>query len=102
MRLLMTSTSKSSVPLFLLNKAEHDMILTVARKEFREIIRDGRIKWSALILAVMLVAALGTAGQRFADISAERAAAQEVVNMQFAAQGEKKPTRCCALWLVRL
>ena len=67
------------------------MILTVARKEFREIIRDGRIKWSALILAVMLVAALGTAGQRFADISTERAAAQEVVNMQFAAQGEKNP-----------
>lgn len=67
------------------------MILTVARKEFREIIRDGRIKWSALILAVMLVAALGTAGQRYADISVERASAQEVVNMQFAAQGEKNP-----------
>lgn len=67
------------------------MILTVARKEFREIIRDGRIKWSALILAVMLVASLGTAGQRYADISAERASAQEVVNMQFAGQGEKNP-----------
>ena len=67
------------------------MILTVARKEFREILRDGRIKWSAGILAVMLVAALGTAAQRYADISAERASAQEVVNMQFAAQGEKNP-----------
>ncbi|MDG2244483.1 MAG: DUF3526 domain-containing protein [Rhodospirillaceae bacterium] len=67
------------------------MILTVARKEFREIIRDGRIKWSALILAVMLVAALASAGQRFADISAERESAQEVVNAQFAAQGEKNP-----------
>lgn len=67
------------------------MIFTVARKEFREIIRDGRIKWSAGILAVMLVAALGTAGQRFADISAERASAQEVVNAQFAAQGDKNP-----------
>jgi ABC-2 type transport system permease protein len=67
------------------------MILTVARKEFREILRDGRIKWSAVILAVMLIAALGTAGQRYADISAERASAQEVVNMQFAAQGEKNP-----------
>ena len=67
------------------------MIITVAGKEFREIIRDGRIKWSAIILAVMLVAALGTAGQRFADISAERASAQEVVNMQFADQGEKNP-----------
>lgn len=67
------------------------MILTVARKEFREIIRDGRIKWSAGILAVMLIAALGTAGQRFADISTERASAQEVVNAQFAAQGDKNP-----------
>ncbi|MEQ8734591.1 MAG: DUF3526 domain-containing protein [Rhodospirillaceae bacterium] len=67
------------------------MILTVARKEFREIIRDGRIKWSAGILAVMLVAALGTAAQRFADISTERASAQEIVNMQFAAQGDKNP-----------
>ncbi len=67
------------------------MILTVAGKEFREILRDGRITWSAVILAVMLIAALGTAGQRFADISAERASAQEVVNMQFAGQGEKNP-----------
>ena len=39
----------------------------------------------------MLVAALGTAGQRFADISAERESAQEVVNAQFASQGEKNP-----------
>ena len=67
------------------------MILTVARKEFREILRDGRIQWSAIILAIMLIAALGTAGQRYADISDERASAQEVVNMQFAAQGDKNP-----------
>lgn len=67
------------------------MILTVAGKEFKEIIRDGRIKWSAAILAIMLVAALSTAAQRFADISAERASAQEVVNAQFAGQGEKNP-----------
>ncbi|MEQ9447258.1 MAG: ABC transporter permease subunit, partial [Rhodospirillaceae bacterium] len=67
------------------------MILTVARKEFLEITRDGRIKWSAGILAVMLLTALGTAGQRFADISVERTSAQEVVNAQFAAQGEKNP-----------
>ncbi|MEQ8736735.1 MAG: DUF3526 domain-containing protein [Rhodospirillaceae bacterium] len=67
------------------------MILTVARKEFLEIIRDGRIKWSAGILAIMLITALGTASQRFVDISVERDSAQEVVNAQFAAQGEKNP-----------
>jgi len=67
------------------------MILTVARKVFTEVMRDGRIKWSAAIFAVMLLVAMATAAQRYVDISVERDSAQEVVNEQWRAQGEKNP-----------
>ncbi|MEE2704807.1 MAG: hypothetical protein VX397_01680 [Pseudomonadota bacterium] len=45
------------------------MLITVAGKEFRETMRDGRIMWSAIILILMLIAAMGTAAQRYMDIS---------------------------------
>jgi ABC-2 type transport system permease protein len=67
------------------------MILTVARKEFVTTLRDGRIMWSAAILAVMLLAALVTAGLRYTAIAAERSRAQEIVDAQFRGQGEKNP-----------
>jgi len=66
-------------------------LITVAGKEFRETMRDGRIMWSAIILILMLIAAMGTAAQRYMDISYERSSAQEIVNIQFANQGEKNP-----------
>ncbi len=67
------------------------MILSIAKKELTSALRDGRVMWSATIFAVMLIASLGSAAQRYADISSERAAAQEIVNAQWQNQGEKNP-----------
>lgn len=67
------------------------MIGTIALKEFKEIMRDGRIKFSALIIGLMLVASFATAAQRYADISVERESAQAIVAEQWLAQGEKNP-----------
>lgn len=67
------------------------MLLTIARKEFVMLLRDGRITWSAAILAAMLIAALVTAGFRYHTVSAERARAQAIVEAQWRGQGEKNP-----------
>lgn len=67
------------------------MIWAIARKELTVALRDGRVTWSALIFAVMLLAALASAAQRYAVISNERAAAQAIVDEQWKNQGEKNP-----------
>ena len=67
------------------------MIWTIARKELTVALRDGRVIWSAGIFAVMLLAALASAAQRYAVISTERAVAQAIVDEQWKNQGEKNP-----------
>ena len=67
------------------------MIFSIAKKELLSALRDGRVMWSAAIFVLMLVASLASAAQRYADISRERAAAQEIVNEQWQNQGEKNP-----------
>jgi ABC-2 type transport system permease protein len=67
------------------------MLLSIARKELVSALRDGRVLWSAAIFALMLIAALASAAQRYVVISKERAAAQAIVNEQWANQGEKNP-----------
>lgn len=64
---------------------------STARKEFFSAFRDGRILGSAAILALMLVAAMASAAQRFSVIAAERSAAQAVVDEQWRNQGDKNP-----------
>lgn len=67
------------------------MLWSIARKELTVALRDGRVIWSAVIFAVMLLAALASAAQRYAVISTERAAAQAIVDEQWKNQGEKNP-----------
>ncbi|MBL8644692.1 MAG: DUF3526 domain-containing protein [Rhodospirillaceae bacterium] len=67
------------------------MLASIAKKELVSALRDGRVMWSAAIFALMLVAALASAAQRYADISKEREAAQSIVNTQWQNQGEKNP-----------
>ncbi len=67
------------------------MLVVIARKEFLMLLRDGRVTWSAAILAVMLLAALVTAGVRYQAIAGERVRAQAVVDQQWREQGEKNP-----------
>ena len=52
------------------------MIATVARKEFRGALRDGRVLAGACVLLLLGLVALASAGARYASLSSERAVAQ--------------------------
>lgn len=67
------------------------MILTIARKELREIFRDGRFFWTAAIMFVLLVSALVVGAHRYATYNAMQSHAQEVSDGQFYTQGDKNP-----------
>ena len=67
------------------------MLKTVAAKEFRTLARDARVRLTAGLLIVMLVVSLVSAVLRYADVSQERAAAQALINEQWANQGAKNP-----------
>ena len=67
------------------------MIATVARKEFRGVLRDGRIVAGACLLVVLGLVALGSAAARYQKLSAERAVAQALVAEQWTDQGAKNP-----------
>lgn len=67
------------------------MIRTVAGKELRGALRDGRVLAGGLALFVLGAVALASAGARFEALSQERAAAQAVVAQQWREQGEKNP-----------
>lgn len=67
------------------------MIATVARKEFRGALRDGRVLAGAVVLLLLGLVALASAAARYASVSAERAVAQALIQEQWTAQGEKNP-----------
>ncbi|MDX2142637.1 MAG: ABC transporter permease subunit [Rhodospirillaceae bacterium] len=67
------------------------MIGIVARKEFTETLRDGRFKWTAAIMALLLLTALASGWQRYAAYAEMQAAAQGTSNTQWLKQGDKNP-----------
>ena len=67
------------------------MIITIARKEFTELVRDGRFRWMAAILIALLVTALLSGWQRYESLLAEQTAAQSATDSQFTEQGPKNP-----------
>ncbi len=67
------------------------MILTIARKEAREIWRDGRFRWGAVLVAGLLAVALISGWQNYSDISASHKAATEATWERWLDQGEKNP-----------
>ncbi|NJO13630.1 MAG: DUF3526 domain-containing protein [Gammaproteobacteria bacterium] len=67
------------------------MIGTIARKEFREIVRDGRFKWTAAFMFLLLLTALLAGWQRYAAYSDARHKAQAASEYQWLNQGDKNP-----------
>jgi ABC-2 type transport system permease protein len=67
------------------------MVGVIARKEFTEIIRDGRFKWTAIIMIMLLLTALATGWQKYTAYSEMQAAAQGETNHQWLKQGDKNP-----------
>jgi ABC-2 type transport system permease protein len=67
------------------------MIATIARKEFAEIVRDGRFKWTAALMVLLLLTSILAGWQRYNAYMTIQAAAQGSTNSQWLKQGDKNP-----------
>ncbi len=67
------------------------MIAIIARKEFAEIVRDGRFRWTAALMVLLLITALLAGWQRFNAYTAIQTVAQGSSNEQWLQQGDKNP-----------
>jgi ABC-2 type transport system permease protein len=67
------------------------MTLRIARKEFVELVRDGRFRWSAAIVALLLVTATAVGWRAWRDVRDEHARAQAEARQHFEGQEEKNP-----------
>ncbi|MDZ7359649.1 MAG: DUF3526 domain-containing protein [candidate division KSB1 bacterium] len=67
------------------------MTKTIAKKEFTEIIRDGRFRWIAGVLLLMLLVAVSLGYQQSQEIKSDREAAANMDKQTWEAQGNKNP-----------
>jgi ABC-2 type transport system permease protein len=67
------------------------MIRSIARKEFAEIVRDGRFKWTAGIMVLLLLTAMMAGYQKYSASVRIHQAAQTGTNQQWLNQGDKNP-----------
>jgi len=67
------------------------MILRIARKEIRDLVRDGRFRWSAVIVTVLLTTSAALGWRSWRELRAEQARAQAEARNDFDEQGEKNP-----------
>ena len=67
------------------------MIKHIARKEFTDVVRDGRFRWCAALVGALLLVSLGHGWVQSRRSQAELAAAQAVARDHWESQGEKNP-----------
>ncbi|QUS37783.1 DUF3526 domain-containing protein [Tardiphaga alba] len=67
------------------------MIRTIALKDLREIIRDGRMLWAAALIILLSIVALASGSIRQSQINHERAAGQALDYQAWLQQGERHP-----------
>ena len=67
------------------------MIRHVVRKEFTDVIRDGRFRWSAILVGSLLLVSLAHGWVQARKASQEHAAAQATAREHWETQGEKNP-----------
>jgi ABC-2 type transport system permease protein len=67
------------------------MILVIAKKELREIARDGRFRGAAAIVVLLLALALASGWSQARRVQAERDGAQAVAREHWEEQGDKNP-----------
>jgi ABC-2 type transport system permease protein len=70
---------------------EPKMITSIARKEFLEIVRDGRFKWTACIMVLLLLTAMLAGYQKFSNYTRIQQLTQGETNEQWLNQGDKNP-----------
>jgi ABC-2 type transport system permease protein len=67
------------------------MITAIAQKEFTEIVRDGRFRWTAIIMVLLLLTAMLAGYQKFSSYLRIQQLTQGETNEQWLDQGDKNP-----------
>jgi ABC-2 type transport system permease protein len=67
------------------------MLRLIARKELRELVRDGRMVWAGGLILLLLVVSILTSWQGQRTVEAERIASQELDYDAWLAQGPRHP-----------
>ncbi|MDX2044622.1 MAG: DUF3526 domain-containing protein [Acidobacteriota bacterium] len=67
------------------------MIVKIARKEFTEMLRDGRFRWAAAIVFALLLASLVMGGKHYRDVKRQHDLAQAETRDQWLRQPAKNP-----------
>ena len=67
------------------------MIRHIVRKEFMDVVRDGRFRWCAALVGALLLVSLGTGWVQARNAQRELAAAQATARDHWESQGEKNP-----------
>lgn len=67
------------------------MITTIARKEFTELVRDGRFRWTALVVFSFLLVSLGLGWKNYSAVKRDKEAAQADSRKTWENQGERNP-----------
>lgn len=67
------------------------MIARIARKEFTEMLRDGRFRWAAAIVFVLLLASIVMGGKHYRDVKRQHDLARAETRDQWLGQPAKNP-----------
>jgi ABC-2 type transport system ATP-binding protein len=67
------------------------MIATVARKEMKDLIRDGRFRWAGGIVLALLAGSLALGWQHYREVNAQHELARRATREQWLHQGVKNP-----------
>ena len=67
------------------------MIDHIVRKEFTDVIRDGRFRWCSILVGALLLVSLGHGWVQVRTAQQEHAAAQATARDHWESQGEKNP-----------
>ena len=67
------------------------MILKIAKKEFTELLRDGRFRWTALIVFALLLVSLGLGWKNYSTVKRDKESAQADSRKTWENQGERNP-----------
>ena len=77
------------------------MFATIAAKDVREIIRDGRLLWAGGLVVLLMLVALAAGWNRQAQVSSERLAGQALDYEAWLQQQSASP-RCCGTGNARI
>ncbi|WZO99305.1 DUF3526 domain-containing protein [Isosphaeraceae bacterium EP7] len=67
------------------------MILSIVRKEFVDLLRDGRFRWASAIVTLLLVASMAVGWRGWREVREEHDRAQAEAREHFEGQEEKNP-----------